>query len=69
MRADVPGSPRHRAIFDGAAANWRAWGELMHSVETGEPAFNHVWRGELFDYVDLDPRSQPALMDSWRLRR
>lgn len=55
LRADVPGSLRHRAIFDGAAANWQAWGELIHSVTTGEPAFNHVWHAGLFDYVNRDP--------------
>jgi hypothetical protein len=54
LRADVPGSLRHRAIFDAAPANWRAWGELMHSVKTGEPAFNHVWHAGLFDYVNQD---------------
>jgi O-methyltransferase domain/Dimerisation domain len=55
LRADVPGSLRYRAIFDGAAANWRAWGELMHSVKTGEPAFNHVWHAGLYDYANQDP--------------
>ena len=51
LRSDVPGSLYHRAIFDGAAANWRAWGELRHSVKTGEPSFNHIWQAGLYDYV------------------
>jgi hypothetical protein len=54
LRADIPGSLRHRAIFDNAAANWRAWGDLIYSVKTGEPAFNHVWHAGLFDYVNQD---------------
>lgn len=55
LRSDVPGSLRDRALFDCAAANWRAWGELIYSVKSGQPAFNKVWRSGLFDYVNRTP--------------
>jgi hypothetical protein len=37
LQRDAPRTLRARAIFDGAECNWRAWGQLMHSVMTGKP--------------------------------
>jgi hypothetical protein len=31
------------ARFTGDQSTWRPWGELRHSVRTGEPAFDHVF--------------------------
>ena len=30
--------------------HYEAWGSLLHSVQTGSPAFNHVFGPGLFDY-------------------
>lgn len=32
-----------------------AWGELMHSLETGEPAFERVFGAPVFDYLQTHP--------------
>jgi hypothetical protein len=50
LRSDVPGSMRGYARFVGYAPTWTAWGEMLHSVRTGEPAVDHLFGENLFDY-------------------
>ena len=50
LRADVPGSLRMAVLFGVGPWYWRAWGELLHTVQTGEPAFDHVWGMDAFEY-------------------
>src|SRR4029453_13931293 len=47
----VPGSLRVRATGDCEEAHWQAWGDLMHSVATGEPAFEHAHGVPFFEYM------------------
>ena len=37
--------------------NWRPFGELLHSVETGAPAFDHVYGKGLFEFLSDDPEA------------
>ena len=55
LREDAPDSLRPRARFDGAAWNWRAWGNLLESVLTGEPAFDRAHGVGLFAYLQQNP--------------
>jgi len=41
----------------GADWHWRGWGELLHSVQTGEPAFDHVFGMDLFQYFGTNPEA------------
>lgn len=52
-------SAREVAVFFGEPFVWAAWGDLHHSVMTGEPAFRHTHGVGLFEYVrdDLDAGS------------
>jgi SAM-dependent methyltransferase len=50
LRADVTGSLRGYARFVGYAPTWKAWGETLHSVRTGEPAVDHIFGENLFDW-------------------
>ena len=52
LRSNVPGSLRASAVLYGAPWWWRACGELLHSVRTGRPAFDHVHGTALFSYLD-----------------
>jgi hypothetical protein len=36
-------------------SHWRPWGHLLHTVRTGEPAFEHVHGANLFEYLDKHP--------------
>ena len=50
LRGDVPGSMRGFARFAGYSPTWKAWGETLHSVRTGQPGFEHVFGENLFDW-------------------
>ncbi|MCC6421123.1 MAG: methyltransferase [Gemmataceae bacterium] len=54
LRSDVPGSQRALAIVRGAW-QYRAWGELLHSVQTGQPVLDRVCGAPLFEFLAQDP--------------
>src|SRR5207237_8080917 len=45
------------ARFVGHESTWRRWGELRHSVRTGEPAFDRVFAMPIFEYFAKMPES------------
>lgn len=50
LASGSPGALRARAIANGE--EWyRAWGALLHSVRTGQTAFDHVFGMPLFEYL------------------
>jgi hypothetical protein len=51
LRTAAPGSLRAFAIMLGEEEHWRAWGDVMHSVKTGHPAFDHVFGTPHFQYL------------------
>jgi len=50
LRSDVPGSQRAIAITLGEI-HYQAWGKLLHSVQTGSPAFDKAFDAGLFEYL------------------
>lgn len=54
LRTDVPGSLEAFAVFSGEES-YRAFGELLHTVRTGETAFDHVYGMGHFDYLAQHP--------------
>jgi len=52
-RAD-PSAFAHRAMALGSLA-WGPWGELQHSIETGQPAFDQVHKQPFFAYLQANP--------------
>jgi hypothetical protein len=57
LRAGVPGSMRDRILFLVGEWFWRSWGDLVHSVRTGEPAFDHVFGMSAFEYWEQNPEA------------
>jgi hypothetical protein len=51
LRTGVPNSTRDFVIMLGESESWRSWGDVLHSVRTGEPAFEHVFGSPLFHYM------------------
>jgi hypothetical protein len=51
LQAGVPGSMRNFALWAGEAMTWRPFGELLHSVRTGKPAFKQVFDMGIMDYL------------------
>ncbi|MGI8915131.1 MAG: methyltransferase [Chloroflexota bacterium] len=63
LRIDLPGSMRALAITY-CEEQYRAWGDLLHSVQTGETAFNHAFGTGFFEYVAQHPRSSAVFNDA-----
>jgi hypothetical protein len=38
--------------------HYQAWGELLHGICSGEPAFNHVYGTDLFTYLGRAPAAR-----------
>ncbi|MBI3652243.1 MAG: methyltransferase [Acidobacteria bacterium] len=55
LRTDAPNSMHSGMIFMGESWHWQVWGQLLHSVETGTPAWGHVHGAEVFDYFSTRP--------------
>lgn len=55
LRSDVPGSLRAWAMVQLGEEHYQAWGELMHSVRTGEIAFEHVFGMGVWQYRAQHP--------------
>ena len=61
LRSDHPGSLRPLARLGGHPLHWRAWGNLLHSVRTGETAFEAVHGRSFFDALAKDSVLSAAL--------
>jgi hypothetical protein len=55
LEHDAPDSIHPMLLMVGSAWHWQSWGNLMHTVRTGEPAFNHVYGAEAYDYLARHP--------------
>jgi hypothetical protein len=56
LRADVRGSMRDMAMWITSPFHFRVYAELMHSVETGQPAAEQVTHMPVFEYFKRDTR-------------
>ena len=68
LRTHTEGSLRAMATLYGERWIWNAYGSLLHSVRTGEPAFDAVHGKPFFDYLEEDEaaaRSFNAAMTSY----
>ena len=54
LRDDHPESMRYSAIYSGEE-NYKATGDLLHTVRTGETAFNHLYGKGHFDWLADHP--------------
>jgi SAM-dependent methyltransferase len=54
LRSSTPGSLRRAALLSGERS-YRAWGGLLHSVESGGTAFEHVFGMRTFEYMAQNP--------------
>jgi hypothetical protein len=56
LRSDVPGSLRAEALIVGEI-QYPAFGELLHSLQTGRPGFDKAFGMPLFDYFAANPEA------------
>ena len=64
LRSDVPNSLRALAIMNLGEERYQAWGDLMHSVRTGEIAFNRVFGMGLWEYYSQHPEQAKIFDES-----
>ena len=55
LRSDAPDSIAGWAAFVGRPYYWEAWAGLLHSVQTGENAFQHVHGTDVWTYRSTHP--------------
>ncbi|MBI4493453.1 MAG: methyltransferase [Chloroflexi bacterium] len=55
LRADVPGSLHAYACMISDDWSWRAAGDMLHTVQTGQPALHHLFGLSLFEYLTQHP--------------
>jgi O-methyltransferase domain/Dimerisation domain len=58
LRSDAPNSIRGLAIWTAIEpAHWGAWGNLLYSVKTGQPAFDKTAGMPIFQYFGQNPEA------------
>ncbi|TDD68674.1 methyltransferase [Actinomadura rubrisoli] len=62
LRSGRPGTFRDLIVLHGEDITWRQYGDIMHSVRTGRPAFEKVFGKPIFDYL-ADHPEQEALFN------
>jgi SAM-dependent methyltransferase len=61
-----PGSLRSSALLYGDEVFWSAYGQMLHSVRTGDPAFEHANGAPLFSYLAKDQRTSSLFHETMR---
>ena len=64
LRDDVPGSARRGAIVVSEEWHWRAYGHLIHSLRSGEPAFRQAHDCGFWEYLERHPQAGDLINDS-----
>ncbi len=55
LRSDAPGSLRAFGMVELGQEHFPAWGNLMHSVKTGEIAFDNLFKQNAWEYYAQNP--------------
>ena len=63
LQSDTPNSVRACVIMQGEV-NYQAWGEFMHSVQTGGSSFEHIYGMNLYEYLAQNPESAKIFDDA-----
>jgi SAM-dependent methyltransferase len=64
LRSDVPGSLRAFAMTELGEEHYPAWGDLLHSVQTGGVAFDHAFGMDVWKYFGQHPDNAKIFNDA-----
>ena len=56
LRTGAPGSLRNSALLYGGERTWQCWGDLLHTIRTGETAMRHLYGEGSFEYLAAHPQ-------------
>jgi SAM-dependent methyltransferase len=62
LRMDVPDTIRDMFLFASDMMMWRPYEDVLHTVQTGETAFDHVFGMSFFEFLKANP-DRSALFD------
>ena len=54
LQSRIPGSMRSMVLTLGEE-HYQVWGKLLHSVQSGQPAFHAVYNSPMFEYFERNP--------------
>lgn len=57
LRGDAPNSVKNMTLMVLDELHYGAWGDLLHSVQTGESSFEHLHGMPFFEYLQENPAS------------
>ena len=63
LRSSTPDSLRALALTAGEEWMWLPWGDLLHSISTGQTAFNHLYGKNTFDWLKEHPDAERIYND------
>jgi hypothetical protein len=66
LTSDHRDSVRPEILYHLDAVCWRPWGELLHAVKTGEPAFQHAFETDPWSYREQHPDVNVLFNDAMR---
>ena len=55
LKSGAPGAARAAVLTLAGDWQWRAWGDVIYSLETGKPAMDKAWDMPLFEYLERHP--------------
>jgi hypothetical protein len=64
LRTDIPGSLRSFAMTELGEEHYPAWGELLHSVRTGEIAFDRAFSMPVWEFFAKNPENAKIFNDA-----
>jgi len=64
LRKDLPGSIRGFARLVGMDMAWKAWGEILYSVETGRCAFERAAGKSAFEHIGETPSAAEIINEA-----
>ena len=64
LATDAPGSLRWFTVSELGQEHYPAWGNLMHSVKTGEIAFDNFFGADIWKYFEQEPEDAAVFNNS-----
>lgn len=68
LRSDVPHSLRRQALLDGEEV-FRSFGDIMHTMRTGTPAFDRIYGEPFYDYLGTHPGTAESFTEAMNANR
>jgi multifunctional cyclase/dehydratase/O-methyltransferase len=57
LRSNVPDTTREMFLFASDKMMWRPYEDVLYTVRTGEPSFDHVFGASFFEFLKANPAS------------